>query len=648
MSMKKIFTAVCIVALVHGTQAQTDSATINLLDEIVVTATKSAKKLSETGKVLTVITQQQLQRNSSHSIAEILNQQTGLIVPGSASNAGTNQTIYMRGASAANTLILIDGVPVYDASGVSSEFDIGYININQVERIEILKGAQSTLYGSDAVAGVINIIMKKAASKPVAAFVDVSTGSYGTVNTAGAINGTINKFRYSLGGSFVHSEGFSSAYDSTHNNNFEKDHYTQSVLDASIGYKFSTQFDLRGYAQFNQYKAGIDAGAFTDDKDYDLKNKNTIAGLTSAYNKGENHIVFNYQYSVVNRSFIDDSSDIGGFATYQNGSYKSYSHFGEIYDHDVLSKHTEFLLGADFRHYSTKQSYLSLSPFGPYKTALGDSAQVTQASVYSSFFIKDLSGFNAEIGGRINKHSIYGWNGTYSFNPSYNINKEWKVFANIASAYHAPSLYQLYGEFGNKDLKPEISETYEAGVRYATSKVQSRIVYFKRNMHHVISFYTDLQTYVSQYINADRQKDNGVETELAVSPVNELTITANYTYLDGEITTASSATGKDSSYFNLYRRPRNVFNFNLSWQLSKTVMLSSHLHIASYYYEPVFNSAPVKTDGYYTVDLYAEYRPSAHVRLFADARNITNQRYFELPGYNSKRFNIMAGIRLNF
>jgi vitamin B12 transporter len=169
MSMKKIFITTIVLALIQFAKAQTDS-TGNLLDDVVVTATKSPKKLSETGKVLTVITKEQLQQNSSHSLAEILNQQTGITVAGSTTNAGANQSVFLRGANAGNTLILVDGIPVYDASGITNEFDLNYININQVERIEILKGAQSTLYGSDAVAGVINIITKKNTNKPFAGF----------------------------------------------------------------------------------------------------------------------------------------------------------------------------------------------------------------------------------------------------------------------------------------------------------------------------------------------------------------------------------------------------------------------------------------------------------------------------------------------
>ena len=646
MSMKRIFLTTIVLALIQFAKAQTDSTKENVLDEVVVTATKTPKKLSETGKVLTVITQQQLQQNSSHSLGEILNEQTGIIVAGSTVTPGTNQSVFMRGANAGNTLILIDGIPMYDASGISSEFDINYININQVERIEILKGAQSTLYGSDAVAGVINIIMKKPESKPVAGFADVSAGSFGTFNSALGLNGTLNKFQYNVGGSYIHTKGISSAYDSTGKGNFDKDGFTQYAFNASVGYKISSKFNLRGFAQINQYKAAIDAGAYIDDKDYNLKNKNAIAGVTATINSNKNRFAFNYQYSFINRSFIDDSTDVPSFSTYQNGLYKSYSHFVEIYDSYSFSKNAELLLGTDFRQNSTSQSYLSISSFGPFKTDLGrDSAHTNQSSLYYSVFLTNLSGFNAEVGGRMNYHSVYGWNGTNSINPSYNINKYLKIVATIASAYHVPSLYQLYSEYGNKDLKPEETQSYEAGIEFTSNKIQSRIVYFKRDIKDVISFYTDPNTYASYYINADKQNDNGIEAEASFNPIKSINISANYTYVDGNIKTNSA--GKDTGYFNLYRRPRNVFNASASWQ-TNMFMLSAKLHTTSYYYEAVYASSPEKFNGWYTIDIYAEYKPVKDLSIFADARNITNQRYFELPGYNSKRFNIMAGLRFNF
>ena len=643
--MKKIFITTIVLALTQFAKAQTDS-TENLLNDVVVTATKSPKKLSETGKILTVITKEQLQQNSSHSLAEILNQQTGITVAGSTANAGANQSVFLRGANAGNTLILVDGVPVYDASGITNEFDLNYISINQVERIEILKGAQSTLYGSDAVAGVINIITKKNTNKPFAGFADVSAGSFGTINSALGFNGKAGKFQYNIGGSYVHTDGFSSAYDSTGKGDFDKDKYSQYALNASVDYAISSHFNLHAFTQLNEYKAAIDAGAYIDDKDYNLNNNNKIAGLTATFNSNKNHLVFNYQYNYTNRSFVDDSTDVPSFSIYQNGLYKSYSQFAEVYNHTTLSKHAELLLGADFRHNSTTQSYLSVSDYGPYKTSLGrDSANTSQGSFYASFFLKSISGFNAELGGRINNHSVYGWNGTYSINPSFNINDQWKVFVNVASAYHVPSLYQLYSEYGNKNLKPEISQTYEGGIQYTSGKIQSRLVYFKRDIKDVISFYTDPLTYMSYYINADKQNDNGIEAELSFSPVKTVLINANYSYVDGKIKTSS--TGKDTSYFNLYRRPHNVFNLNINWQI-KQFALTAKLHTTSFYYEAVYGAAPEKFDGYYTIDLYGEYKPAKNLAIFADARNVTDQKYFELPGYNSKRFNIMAGVRLQF
>ncbi len=368
--------------------------------------------------------------------------------------------------------------------------------------------------------------------------------------------------------------------------------------------------------------------------------------MTATFNSNKNHLVFNYQYNYINRSFIDDSTDVPSFSIYQNGLYKSYSQFAEVYNHTTLSKHTELLLGADFRHNATTQSYLSVSSYGPYETSLDrDSANTSQGSFYASLFLKNFSGFNAELGARVNNHSVYGWNGTYSINPSFNINDQWKVFANIASAYHVPSLYQLYSEYGNKELKPETSQTYEGGIQYTSGKIQSRLVYFKRDIKDVISFYTDPVTYMSYYINADKQNDNGIEAELSFSPVKTVFINANYSYVDGKIKTSS--TGKDTSYFNLYRRPHNVFNLNINWQI-KQFTLTAKLHTTSFYYEAVYGAAPEKFDGYYTIDLYGEYKPAKNLAIFADARNVTDQKYFELPGYNSKRFNIMAGVRFQF
>ena len=166
--MRKEMMFVSAILISSQLTAQNDSSSYKSLDEVVLTANKYPQKQSTTGKVLTVISRQTLEQNYARTLTQVLNEQAGLVINGSQNALGTNQTVFMRGATTANTLILVDGVPANDPSGISSEFDLNHFSIDQIERVEILKGAQSVLYGSDAVAGVINIITRKQnANKPI-------------------------------------------------------------------------------------------------------------------------------------------------------------------------------------------------------------------------------------------------------------------------------------------------------------------------------------------------------------------------------------------------------------------------------------------------------------------------------------------------
>jgi vitamin B12 transporter len=647
--MKKgIFIAAAVI-FSNQLQAQDRSdTTAKTLNEVIITATKFPVKQSETGKVVDVISQEQLQKSYGKSLGEILNQQPGLNINGADNPPGTNQTVYLEGASAGNTLIMVDGVPLYDASGITSEFDLNNFALNNIERIEILKGAQSTLYGSDAVAGVINIITKKSGTKPINFNVDLSAGSYATYKGSASVSGNNGKGQtYFVSYNKIKSKGFSSAYDSTGKAGFDNDGFNQDVFRIAYGFHPLKKITFNVNGKYNNNHADLDAGAFQDDKDYTNHNENLIAGASVDYKLNNGFIKLQYNYNRFNRNFVDDSADVGGFSTYQNGTYKGTSNFAELYTSLNLNKNIELLAGADYRQNATNQLYIYKPDYGfPSVPISSDSAKTSQLSPYASVIVKTKSGFNAELGGRWNHHNIYGNNFTYSFNPFYLIQNHYKIFANIASGYKVPSLYQLYSEYGNRGLKPETTTSFEGGVQYFSDKWNARITGFAREGKNVILFYTDPATYASYYINGDKQHDYGFEATTTFNFTSGFSANLNYTYLDGEVTT-NNTTGKDTSFFNLYKRPKNTLNVSINYSITDKAYVSAHLKTVSKAYEPQYQAMPYVLNGYYTLGVYGRYQFSSKLGVFVDFQNITDQKYFVTRGFTTKGFNMNGGVQVN-
>jgi len=349
--MKKKFFVVAAVMISSQLQAQQPAdTTVRSLDEVVLTSNKYPKKQSETGKVITVINRQQLERSSGKMLGEVLNAVVGTTITGANNDLGTNQTVSIRGSSAGNVLILVDGIPVNDPSLITNYFDLNLFAIDQVERIEILKGGQSTLYGSDAVAGVINIISRKAGSELFNMNAGLTGGSYNTFKQTIGFNGRKKSVDYSLNYSHLGSDGFSSAYDSSGNNNFDKDGFNQHVLNGRLGLKLSDHLRINFFNTYSYYKTDLDVSAFTDEKDYTVKNDNVQsgAGLTFDHNKGSLH--FNYNFNYVERYYYDDSIfKSSPFVDWAKSRYIGRTHYAELYNNWKWAS-WELLAGVDFRY----------------------------------------------------------------------------------------------------------------------------------------------------------------------------------------------------------------------------------------------------------------------------------------------------------
>ena len=627
-----------------------------LLDEVVLTANKYPTKTSLTGKVITIITREQLEKSGGKDLSQLLTEQAGIFISGANSNAGKDKSLYLRGAYVSHTLITIDGIPVYDPSGIGGNFDIRNVAVSNIERIEILKGSQSTLYGSDAIAGVINIITKKTTAEQVAGNARLSYGSNETFRANAGINGKKGMVDYNASYSWHCTKGINETID---NNSFpvtDKDKFEQHSFQLGLGIKPTAAIYLQPFFRYANIKGDIDQGSFTDELDYTYTQKSWQAGIRNEFSFGKSKLNILYSYNNIDRVYIDDSTKSrNGYDIYSRGNYIGSEHFIDAYLHIPLTHQIKFTGGIDYRSSESDQEYLSIGSFGPYATKYSnDSLNQNQLGLYAALNLNATSGFNLDLGGRVNIHSEYGSFFVFNINPSYLVNKQIKIFANLSSAYRTPSLYQLFSEYGNKALDPEAGFTGEGGVQYFSTgnKFTGRAVAFTRKVNDVIFFFYNPVTFSSQYINQDKQKDYGFELEASYKVANTTTVKAFYTYTTGEITTRQA--GKDTTYDNLLRRPKSSIGINLASQVSKTFFISTNVMSAgkrkdAYFDNTTFATVYTTLKSYVLWDIYVEYGFMKNkLKLFTDLRNITNSKYTEISGFNTLGFNGYGGILYSF
>ncbi len=628
--MKKERKVWAIILIVLGwlapnqSSAQQDSLTSRQLREVVVTATKFPKNQSESGKVLTIIDEDQIKQNGGKDLAQLLNEQVGLVVNGSNSNSGKDKSVYLRGAKNEYTLILLDGVPLNDPSGVAGgAYDLRMISLDQIERIEILKGSQSTLYGSDAVAGVINIITKQGGDKPFQAGGMLGYGSYNTFRGNAVVNGSTKKIDYNIGYSRMSTDGLSEAKE-TGVGDFDKDGASQNAFQANFGISPSEKLSIKPFVRYSTFDGEYDGGAFTDDllNTYEAKLLNMGAQAKYTISKGSVNLLYSY-----------DKTDRVFDGTYGKSEYTGLFNQTEIFFNYVWSDKIQMLTGV------ARQDLKMLD-----ETSTEKDPSIILTSPYVSLF-GHVGNFSVELGGRYNHHTKFGNNATYSFNPSYRFNNRVKLFANLSSGFKAPSLYQLYGQYGaNPDLKPERSESLEGGAQWISlsKKFELRAVAFKRKINDVIVY-----QYPTNF-NLNKQNDHGIELEGSLALNSKIKARLFYAWVTGEVT-AKDPLGDDTTYNNLIRRPTHTAGMNMRYQVSKRFFASVNVNVLGergdlYYDSNTFTSKAATLTPYALLDVYGEYRVG-NLIVFAEGRNLLNADYEEVYGYSTFGINVTTGIK---
>jgi len=571
--------------------------------------------------VVTVISSEELARSGGRNLAELLNLQAGITVVGAGSNPGKDKSLFFRGAGSAYAIILVDGILVTDPSGNGGTFDLRMFAIDQIERIEILRGGQSTIYGSDAVAGVVNIITKKSGTNGNTVYGTATAGSYGTYKGNIGLSGKVDAFTYNLSYTHGKTDGISEAERPAGSNaNFDKDGLKQDALNANFSVQLDKRLSVNPFVRYFYGDFDYDSDAFKD-ANFTSTSKHFNGGVNAIYQLDKGKITLNYSHENTFREY---------FSNYP-GKYEGAMNLVDVFYNQNIGSKVNLLLGVDNRATSVKQ----------FKAVLTEPS-ANLFSTYASVLLHDLSIFNLELGGRYNKHNKYGENFTYSVTPSLNIIKEVKLFGTLSSAFRAPTLEMLFGQYGaNIKLKPEKSTSYEAGAsfNFLEEKVNLRLVGFKRNM-------TDAIIYGAKgYTNQDEQKDKGFEIEPGVKFGN-FSLNGYYAYVEGK--QISGAKVSDV----LLRRPKNTYGLNAGVQVLPSLYVNAGYKFTGERTDSDFSTFPSVNKvlaSYHLVNFYTEYAiAKKRVKLFADLKNITNRKYTEIIGYSTMGFNMNAGVNFSF
>jgi vitamin B12 transporter len=587
------------------------------LKDVVISATKNDQKQSQTGKVVSIISREVLERSNGKSLPDLLNEQAGIIISGGNSSQGKDKSIFFRGSGSGYTLILIDGIVQNDPSSISGTFDLRLFSIDQIDHIEILRGGQSTIYGSDAVAGVINIVTKKGGPKGNTIYGVASAGSFETYKGTIGLNGGVEGFSYNINYTHLKTDGISEAVAPAGSAaEFDKDGFKTDGVNANFGIQLDKRFSVNPFLRYFYGNYKIDEGAFADG----LPANNSIlkqfsGGFNAEYKLNTGKITLNYSHE---SNSNDVNSSFMGFAS----NFVNYGKMNliDLFYNQKLGNKLDLLVGIDNR-----------------KTKLiTDSSNPTTNifAAYGSLFLHDLSVFNLEVGGRYNKHDQYGENYTYSVTPTINIIKEVKLFGTVSTAFKVPTLNMLFGQYGaNLNLKPEKSQNYEAGVNlsFADDQFSLRVAGFKRDL-------TDAIVYTTGYINQGNQKFKGVEVEPAVK-FSVFNVNGYYAYVEGNTGTVDF----------LIRRPKNTFGITAGAQATKNLYISANYRYFGKRFDTNFISyLNEELPSYKLLNAYVEYAlAKKRVKLFFDAKNILNEKYSEIIGYNTPGFNFNTGVSFN-
>jgi vitamin B12 transporter len=592
-------------------------------EQVVVSATRFDIPLDQSPASVSVITSEDIEQKQIERVSDALREPPGLSVV-QTGTAGQLTSVFIRGLRSEHTQVLLDGIPINQ--GLQGAFNFADLTTDDIDRIEVVRGPQSTLYGPRALAGVIQIFTKQGTGTP-GVMVAAEGGSYDSVREWSQSDGKIDSLDYSVGASRIDTD------NARPNNNYRN---TAAITD--IGWSPSEQLRIGSLFTYSLSDTGNPNTIFDPRPiDHFLTERWLIGPHIDwkATDWWEHKFIFSYDHE---RQINDPNED--GFV----GPTRALFERTQIdYQNDLRPTSWLTLTSGFFysRLNAGQERPFVLQIFGPQPTFVSDHTE--EIAEFLQATVTPIENLIFVVGGRFDHFNQFGGVCTYRFAGSYKIDEtNTTLHSSVATGFSPPSSQDKI--FGNNfGLKPEENLGWDIGIRQELwkNRVAAGLTYFHNDLSNVIGFNGLFQT-----LNLGAAETQGLEAELHAQPIPDLVFTASYTYLDAEKTSSKDISQVQSA--RLPRRPRNELYLSgsyLWWKRLRTVVEAKFVNARE---ELNFGGPNFDIEDYSFVNIAAEYLVNPHLSLFGRIDNLTNEHYSEVFGFPALGRAAYGGIKLRF
>ena len=590
---------------------------------IVVSATRIESPEEESPASIDVIRADDFEIKQTHRVADSLREVPGVSVVQSGP-PGSLTSVFTRGLRSEHTQVLLDGIPVNQ--GLQGAFNFADLTTDNIDRIEIVRGPQSTLYGPRALAGVIQIFTKRGSGTPTGEF-SFEGGSNSTFRESFFSSGSAQQFDYSVGLSRLDTD-----------NERPNNQYRLSSGIANVGWSPNEQLRVSTLLTYSLADLGL-PNTISDPRTRDnfLTERWLIAPHVDfkPVEWWQHRLIFSYDEE---RQLNDPNDD--GFV---GPTRALFTRTTVDYQNDLKpASWLTLTSGFFYSHVDAGQERPFVSQlFGSLPTFISDETEETSVFVQAS--VTPFKGLNLVAGGRYDHFNQFGDVWTYRFAGSYLIAKtDTHLHASVATGFSPPSSQDKI--FGNNfALEPEENLGWDVGVeqRFCEGRVAIGLTYFHNDLSNVIGFNGLFET-----LNLGAARTQGVEAEVRLTPIDDLTFRASYTYLEAEKTSVADISQLPGA--RLPRRPRNEAYVSASYLWCKKLRTTVEAKFVNAREELRFGGPNFDIEDYAFVNLAAEYEINAHLSVFARIDNLTNEQYAEVFGFPALGRAAYGGIRLRF